>query len=176
MRQGATTSREEVPEHAGEALRMRLGDAPCGPGDARHGLEPHVRERGLPGADEAGLRGLRREAVPKGGRLRREEGVGARLHPGERRHRLRIDAREGARAAAVRRGTRSRRFLSPARGTSPIPGRAFSCWTSRGGCSASRGSERHMGISLDRARGAVRARTRKAVPVWAASRIRLVFC
>ena len=40
-------------------------------------------ERGLPGADEAGLRDLRREAVPKGGRLRREEGVGARIHPGK---------------------------------------------------------------------------------------------
>ena len=43
----------------------------------------HVRERGLSGADEARLRDLRREAVPKGSRLRREEGVGARLHPGE---------------------------------------------------------------------------------------------
>ena len=43
----------------------------------------HVRERGLPGADEARLRDLRQEAVPKRGRLRREKGVGARLHPGE---------------------------------------------------------------------------------------------
>lgn len=48
------------------ALRMRLGNALCGPGDARHGLGPHVRERGLPGVDEARLRDLRREAVPKG--------------------------------------------------------------------------------------------------------------
>ena len=37
----------------------------AGPGDARHGLGPHVRERGLPGVDEARLRDLRREAVPK---------------------------------------------------------------------------------------------------------------
>lgn len=62
---------------------MRLRNALCGPGDARHGLGPHVRERGLPGADEARLRDLRREAIPKGGRLRREKGVGARLHPGK---------------------------------------------------------------------------------------------
>lgn len=48
----------------------------------------------------------------------------------------------------------------------------FSCWTSRGGCSASRCSERHAGILRDRARGAVRARTGNAVAVWAASRIR----
>ena len=73
-------------------------------------------------------------------------------------------------------GTRPRRSSSPARGTSPIPGRAFSCRTLRGGCSASRGSERHAGISCDRARGAVRARTGIAVSVWAASRIRWVFC
>lgn len=33
-----------------------------------------------------------------------QKGVGARLHPGERRHQLRIDAREGACAAPVRRG------------------------------------------------------------------------
>lgn len=46
-------------------------------------LGPHVRERGLPGADEARLRDLRREDVPKGGRFRYEEGVGARLHPGK---------------------------------------------------------------------------------------------
>ena len=57
-------------------------------------------------------------------------------------------------------------------GMGSIPGRAFSCWTSRGGCSASRCSERHAGISRDRARGAVRARTGNAVAVWAASRIR----
>lgn len=49
---------------------------------------------------------------------------------------------------------------------------ACSCWTSRGGCSASRSSERHTGISLDGVRGAVRARTGNAVAVWAASRIR----
>ena len=64
-------------------------------------------------------------------------------------------------------GTRFRRSSSPARGMNPIPGRACSCWTSRGGCSASRGSERHTGISRDRARRAVRARTGNAVAVWA---------
>ena len=94
----------EVPEHAGEALRLRLGSALCGPGGARHGLGPHVRERGLPGADEARLRDLRREAAPEGGRLRREEGVGARLHTGGRRRQRRFDAREGARAASVDQG------------------------------------------------------------------------
>ena len=47
--------------------------------------------------------------------------------------------------------------------------------TSRGGCSASRGSERHTGISLDRARRAVRARTGNAVAVWAAESDRLDF-
>ena len=55
-------------------------------------------------------------------------------------------------------GMRSRRSSSPARGTSPIPGRACSCWTSRGGCSASRGSERHTAILRDRARRAAPAR------------------
>lgn len=45
-----------------------------------------IRRGGLPRADEVRLRDLRRKAVPKGGRLRREEVVGARLDPGERRH------------------------------------------------------------------------------------------
>ena len=52
-------------------------------------------------------------------------------------------------------GSRFRRSSSPARGMSPIPGRACSCWTSRGGYSASRGSERHTGISFDGARPAL---------------------
>lgn len=67
------------------------------------------------------------------------------------------------------------KVLVPARGTNPIPGRACSRLISRGGCSASRSSERHTGISLDRARAcrAVRARTVNAVAVlWAASRVR----
>ena len=73
-------------------------------------------------------------------------------------------------------GMHSRRSSSPTRGAGLIPGRAFSCWISRGDCSASRSSERHTGISLDRARRAVCARTGNVVAVWAASRIRLVFC
>ena len=36
---------QEVPEHAGEALRMRLGYALCGPGSARHGLGACTRTR-----------------------------------------------------------------------------------------------------------------------------------
>jgi len=75
-------------------------------------------------------------------------------------------------AAGLSRAPTASEFSSLARGMSSIPGRAFSCWTSRGGCSASRCSERHAGISRDRARGAVRARTGNAVSVWAASRIR----
>ena len=43
-------------------------------------------------------------------------------------------------------GMRFRRPPSPVRGMSPILGRACSCWTSRGGCSASRGSERRVGL------------------------------
>ena len=54
-------------------------------------------------------------------------------------------------------GTRSRRFSSLARGMNPTPGRACSCWTSRGGCSASRGSERHVGLS----RGSLGKKTAK---------------
>ena len=45
-------------------------------------------------------------------------------------------------------GTRSRRLSLPARGTSLIPGRAWSRWNSRGGCSASRGSERRASAEL----------------------------
>ena len=40
---------------------------------------------------------------------------------------------------------------------------ACSCWTSRGGCSASRGSKRRGGVSLDGARSAARARMGDAV-------------
>ena len=43
-------------------------------------------------------------------------------------------------------GMRYRRSPSPARGMSPILGKACSCWTSRGGCSASRDFERRVGL------------------------------
>ena len=44
---------------------------------------------------------------------------------------------------------------------------ACSCWISRGGCSASMGSERSVGMSRGGG-GVVRARTGNAVAVWAA--------
>ena len=67
------------------------------------------------------------------------------------------------------------KVLIAARGMSPIPGRACSCWTSRGGCSANRSSERHSGISLDRVHRAVRARTGNAVVIWEAESDRFAF-
>ena len=69
----------------------------------------------------------------------------------------RVSKPRGSSRRCCSSGVRSRRSPSLARGMSPIFGRVCSCWTSRGGCSASKGSEHHTGVSRDGARIAVHA-------------------